>query len=243
MRGAGRSGEGKAHSPRRSVVWGMRVLDLFSGTKSWSQPWQQRGHDVRTLDNDSRFKPTYTADILGWDVEELGTWKPDVILASPPCESFSVLNIGKNWGTIGQGSPALSDAAVMGMALVDTTLDVIAALQPRYFIIENPRAKLRRLWLLKHLERRTIWYCHYGDTRAKPTDLWGGFPEEFRPRPECHNTQPQHPQDCCCRDHTSAPRGSKNPGSVKGWKRGSPERGEIPRLLSLHVCLAAERSF
>ena len=42
----------------------MRVLDLFAGLKGWSQAFSDRGHDVRTVENDKRFDDiTYYIDI------------------------------------------------------------------------------------------------------------------------------------------------------------------------------------
>jgi hypothetical protein len=65
--------------------------------------------------------------------------------------------------------------------------------------MENPRGMLRKLEVVKDLPRYTVTYCQYGDTRMKPTDLWGVVPK-WSPRPTCKNG------DTC---HVSAPRGSR----------------------------------
>ena len=67
---------------------------------------------------------------------------------------------------------------------------------------------LRKMPFMQGLPRVTIWYCQYGDDRAKPTDIWSNHiydpmfnPNGWKPRPECWNGR----EDC----HESAPRGSK----------------------------------
>lgn len=219
----------------------IRVLDLFAGSKGWSDPWLSRGHTVMTLDNDPIYEADITESILEWDAASLKSFKPDVILASPPCEAFSMMNVSKNWGSPykGEGPIAKSELAVMGLWLVERTREVIEELDPQFFVIENPRAKLRKLELLDDLPRVTVWYCHYGDVRAKPTDLWGKFPPSWRPQPQCHNAQATHSEECCCRDHVAAPRGSKNRGSTSGRRRG--HRASVPRRLGISLCRACER--
>jgi len=200
----------------------MKVLDLFSGLRGWSDPWKARGHDVITLDIDPKFDPDLRLDIVefantpgswldsirGPDVR----WRPDVILASPPCESFSVMTIGRNWTKVddrdyrlGERSTPKTDKAVKALQWVWSTLHVIEVLQPKFWVIENPRAKLRKLRpndyiLEKGGKRHTVTYCQYGEPFMKPTDLWGGFPPSWEPRPMCRPKAP-------C--HVSAARGSK----------------------------------
>ena len=150
----------------------------------------------------------------------------DVILASPPCEGFSVASIGRHWNH--DNTPKTHKAAY-SMEIVRKTLEVIKLYQPRFFVIENPRGKLRKLDFMNQewLERRTVTYCQYGDRRMKPTDLWGGFPPSLELKPVCKNGMP-------C--HVAAPRQSST-GS-----QGMPAdvSAKIPRELSLAVCLAAE---
>lgn len=176
----------------------MKVLDLFAGLKGWSQPWADRGHQTFSIDYDTRFDVDAHLDIM--DVEKVIDalpWAPDVILASPPCEAFSVMTIGRNWTTDHQPK---TDKARTAMDLVYATRELIDILQPRFFIIENPRAKLRKLPILADFERRTVTYCQVGEPYMKPTDLWGGFPPSLVLPPVC---KPKAP----C--HASAPRGSK----------------------------------
>jgi hypothetical protein len=186
----------------------VKVLDLFAGLKGWSAPFEERGHDVFSVDMDERFDVSLHADILTLTPADL-PWRPDIILASPPCEAFSVLTIGRNWAP---GRVPKTDKARVSIALVEATRRIIVETQPAYFVIENPRAMLRKIPALNELDRRTVTYCQYGEPYMKPTDLWGGFPPSFVARPMCK------PRDAC---HRSAPRGSRT--GIQGDSALSPE--------------------
>jgi hypothetical protein len=190
-----------------------------------------RGHQVITLDNDRRFEPDVCEDILAWN--ERSVPKPDVVLASPPCEGFTVMNIGRNWTgpTDVPADQPKTETARMGLRLVERTLEVIAELTPAFWVVENPRAKLRKLPIVKPYEMRTVTYCQYGLTTMKPTDLWGGFPPSLELKPPCRNGDP-------C--HVRAPRGSRSAGSIQGLADRA-KRARIPYQLALAFCLAAER--
>ena len=88
----------------------------------------------------------------------------------------------------------------------------------KIFFIENPRARAR--WFLPVGCRKTAWYCQYGDSRAKPTDIWTNL-EGWNPK-TCHNYRKGQPKHC---HHESAPRGSKT--GTQGLK-GNMERSVIP---------------
>lgn len=209
----------------------MKVLDLFCGLKGWSKPWVEAGHDVVTLDFDAQFEPTVVADILkvsaGTLLNEMGGF-PDVILASPPCETFSVASIGHHWTGGARAYVPKTPEAETGKRIVERTVEIITHLNPRKVVIENPRGVLRKLDLIPWT-RNTVWYCHYGDTRAKPTDLWTyGFAMQDN---LCHNNR-GHADDCCCSDHEKAPRGARTgtqgPGSYA-------VKSEIPEGLAKDI--------
>lgn len=203
----------------------MRVLDLYSGWNGWGDPWRERGHDVIGIDNDPSLPATIHADLLLFDLRAL-PWRPDVILASPPCEGFSVMNIGRNW--YHDGTPKTPTAA-HAVALVERTLAIIRALEPVFWVMENPRAKLRVLPVVGGLARRTVTYCAYGETRMKPTDLWSDrWPPSLTLAPPCRNGDP-------C--HTRAPRGSQT--GTQG-PMSYHAKGVIPRALSVAVAEACE---
>jgi len=205
----------------------MRVADLFCGLKGWSRPFQDRGHEVWTTDIEPSFEADLTADILTLSPGDF-PWRPDVLLASPPCETFSTMAMGRNWTHAGEPK---TERAELALKLIQHTRWLIRKVHPTYFVIENPRARLRTLDLLPY-PRRTVWYCRLGEPVAKPTDLWGGFPPSLRLPDGCKNGNP---------DHIAAPRGSRT--GTQGIGRGKADaatRAKIPYGLGLTVCLAAE---
>jgi hypothetical protein len=199
----------------------MHVVDLFSGLGGWSQAFV-KDHEVTTIDWD----PFFNADIIK-DVRKLRgpeVQSPvDLVLASPPCNGFSVQRVNRNWF----GPEPRSVAARDGVAYVRKTLELIDYWEPKYFIIENPVGMLRKLGLLDHLEWRVTTQCRYGKGSMKPTDLWGRFPPRLTLRTPCANG------DWC---HPRAPRGSQL--GTTGLPRD--ERAKIPELLSRAVLRSLE---
>lgn len=206
----------------------MRVLDLFSGLGGWSAPARERGHDVVRVELERHLEAEVHADVRTLTAADLGgRGSFDLILASPPCEGFSVMNIGKNWHH--DGTPK-SDRAVLALDLVGHALRLIDELDPTFWVMENPRDKLRVLPIVAGLDRRTVTYCHYGENRMKPTDLWSSrWPASLVLEPPCKNGDP-------C--HVRAPRGSKTGTQGFGdyW-----QKSVVPYQLAAAVLDAAER--
>ena len=209
-------------------MYPLRVLDLFAGLGGWSAAFKVRGHQVTTVDLNPAFGCTITADILTLQYRTL--WKPgdfDIVLASPPCEGFSVASIGRHWTPPPTNLPK-TDTAKLAVQLVGAALDIIKYLEPTWWMMENPRGKLRSLNLMTNYPRQTVTYCKLGETRMKPTDLWGRFPRSLVLPTPCKNGDPCHDR---------APRGAKT--GTQGIK-GSANRAVVPYQLSLLVCMACE---
>lgn len=67
-----------------------RLLDLFCGRGGWSAPflragWECVGFDVR----DFGYRGRLVCRPLPLALPELCSWRPDLVLASPPCEEFA----------------------------------------------------------------------------------------------------------------------------------------------------------
>lgn len=211
----------------------MIILDLFAGQgdRERRAKIEARGHRYVTLDIDARFGCTITGDIMekGWPF--LASYgRSDFIWASPPCEAFSVASIGTHWTGGHRAYTPATPHAKHSIELVERTLSIIRQAAPRLgWIIENPRGVLRKLAVLKNFPRSTVTYCQYGDTRMKPTDLWGSVPG-WVPRPMCRNGDPCHER---------APRGAKT--GTQGIK-GAAARAVVPWQLwdEMLTCLEGQ---
>ena len=200
----------------------MKVLDLFSGLGGWSQAFKDRGHSVVTVDFEAKFNPTLCGDIQNLKREDFDKYgKFDIILASPPCNCFSMMSVYRHWK---DHKP--NPETVVAIALVKKTLTLIRSLNPRWWILENPMGMLRTVI---GKPEATITLCQYGERRMKPTDLWGKFPSTFIPK-KCRN-------GALCHERT--PRGSHK--GTQGLKTPE-ERAKMPYNLSLELCLACERN-
>lgn len=227
----------------------MRVIDLYSGVGGWSEAFLQRGHEVLRIDNDVRF--TDVPNTFIQDVTEYGPIDPnywDVVLASPPCQGFSVASLGKMWD---KGPPLRPKhpTALAGVILLRKTLRLIADLNPTYWWLENPRGMMRRMPELEEnpaISHVQVSYCQYGESRQKMTDLWGVWPTTWTCRPWCRAEPRLHgyssdglmvvgPDGQVC--HEAASRGSRT--GTQGIKDVAL-RSAIPFELSEEVCLACE---
>ena len=217
----------------------MNVLELFAGSRSIGKVCDDLGHNVFSSDINSFDNIDYVIDINKFDVSVV-PFVPDFIWASPPCTYFSVASIGKHWN---KNNTPKSDNALKGVEYVKSTLKIINyfnSLNPDLnWCMENPRGKLRKLDVVKGLPRTTVWYCSYGDKRAKPTDVWGNniFNPMFnvngwKPRDECFNGN----KDC---HHEAAPRGSRT--GTQGLK-GNYERSKIPQQLCEDIVKSNDRT-
>lgn len=206
----------------------MKVLELFAGSRSIGKVFENRWHDVFSVEWDKNFKDIdLYADIGSIDAKDIlkEFGRPDVIWASPDCTTYSIAGIShhrklnKQTGNL----DPVSEYAMFCDSVNKNVLKLIRELSPEIYFIENPRGGLRKMDFMKGIPRYTVTYCQYGDTRMKPTDIWTNHPDpQFKPM--CKNGDP-------C--HESAPRGSKT--GTQGLK-GSKERSVIPRLLCEHIC-------
>ena len=206
----------------------MKVLELFAGSRSFSKVAENLGHNIYTTDIESFDKINQVCNIFDFDInkmlKEFG--HPDIIWASPPCTTFSVASIGHHWKGGNKAYIPKTKDAELGIKIVFEAKYIIKLLNPKYFYIENPRGLLRKLPVMtkENFIRNTVWYCQYGDKRAKPTDIWTND-YNWSPKPVCKNGNP----DC---HHERAPRGSRT--GTQGLKNDY-ERSKVPSELCREI--------
>lgn len=186
------------------------TLDLWCGTKSATKAFEEYGSEVISVDIDPSWEPTYCVDIL--DCEPLIARHAPYGFGwgSPNCKFHSIAN-SQNWSKHWDKDKNPISKEVLEM---EKRVRFTLYLLNKYcenFVLENPRGMLRtRPFMLRYF-RQTVTYCQYGDTRMKPTDLWGRFPLGWEAK-SCR-------QGASC--HVAAPRGSATKGSSNwmSWKQ------------------------
>ena len=211
----------------------MKVLELFAGTRSIGKAFEEKGHEVFSVEWDKSFENIdLYKDIYELQAKEIldKFGKPDVIWASPDCSSYSIAAISHHRKREENGNLApVSEYAKFCDRVNQHTLNLIMTLSPKYWFIENPRGGMRKMDFMHGLPRYTVTYCQYGDTRMKPTDIWTNHPDpNFKPM--CKNGDPCHER---------APRGSRT--GTQGLK-SSKERSVIPVELCRHIVKICEEA-
>ena len=212
----------------------VKVLELFAGTRSIGKAFEKNGHEVFSIDWDEQHpQMDWYTDITTVTAEDIRKrfGEVDVIWASPDCTTYSVAGISHHRRKEQDTLRPISDKAVRADRVVQNVLALITELKPKYWFIENPRGGLRKMAFMQGLERHTVTYCQYGDSRMKPTDIWTNHKNPQFKEP-CKNGMP-------C--HVSAPRGSQT--GTQGIK-GSVDRSRIPMELCeaiVEMCEEEER--
>lgn len=213
----------------------MKTIELFAGTASFSKVAKKLGHQIFTTDYEEIDGQDLVADVRKLKRADF-PYRPDFLWSSPPCEGFSVASIGANWTGGRRGYIPKSETALRSIDLAKNAIRLTKALEPKFWFIENPRGLLRKMpFMVSFLKRaggvrHTVWYCTYGDSRAKPTDIWTNA-LWWKPRPVCWNGN----TDC---HHEPAPRGAKTgTQGVKGYKN----RSRIPPALFKEIFSQYER--
>ena len=208
----------------------MKLLELFAGSRSIGKEAEKQGYDVFSVDINDFDNIDLVIDILDL-TKKMIPFKPDVIWASPPCTYFSVASIGHHWH---EDHTPKTKEALLGMKILNKTLEIFTWFPDAIFFMENPRGKMRRK--VKGINRTSVTYCSYETKETevvtmKPTDIWSNNiydmfnPNGWKPRPMCFNGNTK------C-NHEEAPRGSKT--GVQG-QVGNYERSKIPNELCKEI--------
>ena len=208
----------------------MNVLELHAGSRSIGNVAEELGFNVFSVDWTNYEKINLVIDIEKLTPNDI-PFIPDVIWTSPDCTTYSIAAISHHRnGTepISEYAKKCDKVNYNQISLINYYLKLNPNLK---FYIENPRGMMRKMPFVNGIDRVTVWYCKYGDNRAKPTDiftnnLFSVFNQNgWIPKHECFNGN----KNC---HHESSPRGSKT--GTQG-RKDSYNRSKIPRELALEI--------
>ena len=204
-----------------------KVLELFAGSRSIGKACDELGYECFSVD----FKEFGSIDLVK-DIEFLVPedipFTPDIVWVSVPCTTYSLAAISHHRNR--DRSPK-TELAAKSDRLVKNVIKLLQHWGQSKYYIENPRATLRKMNFMAWTPLTTVWYCAYGDIRAKPTDIFSNnikslYNESgWQPRPQCYNG------NIHCH-HEKAPRGSST--GTQGL-RNAYERSKIPHELCLEI--------
>lgn len=164
----------------------MKVLELFSGTHSVGKVAESMGHTVTSVDLKGA---TININILDWDYTQLPKDSFDIIWASPPCHTFSIIRnswIGRTMKEHGQtiitDEILEQDIDERGLPLLHKTFDIIDYFNPKYFLIENPQTGKMKDYIPEGVPYYDVDYCMYSDWGyQKRTRIWTDI-QNFNPK-------------------------------------------------------------
>lgn len=176
----------------------MKLLELFKGTGSVGKIAKKMGMEVMSVDILAKYHADITEDILDWDYkkfhDETG-FTPDLIWASPPCNTFSTLAYRLKERDTKTATP-YSERAKQGTQILHRTLAIVDYFKKQnpklLYVIENPRAMMRFDSKIQKVPfRDTTLYCLYNDPdRRKPTDFFNNVDLNLKsPDTPCPNKE------------------------------------------------------
>jgi len=201
----------------------MKILELFAGSRSIGNVANLLGYRVFSVDWNKYDKIDLSIDIGDLKMSDI-PFIPDMVWASPDCTTYSIAAISTHRNGTKPKSDYAKKCDSVNQHFIDLINQWLVINSKMIFFIENPRGMLRKMPFMKQFKRHTIWYCQYGDDRAKPTDIWTNS-ITWIPKPVCKNGN----KDC---HHQPAPRGSKT--GTQG-RKGSFDRSKIPYNLCLDI--------
>lgn len=151
----------------------MRVLELFSGTGSVGKVCQEKGYEVISLDLKNA---DINCNILEWNYKDQFPERYfDIIWASPPCNSFSILQNSRK-----TKEEIYKNIEENGLPILEKTLEIIQYFKPKYYFIENPDTGRMKQYL--DLPFYVLDYCKYENWGyRKRTRIWTNK-EDFVPK-------------------------------------------------------------
>ena len=123
-----------------------RLLELFAGTGSVGTVAKEHNIEVTSLDLNKKAKPDICVNILKWNYKDYPPGHFDMIWASPPCNTFSILQytwIGRERKINGEKvtftHEILNEQEKQGVRILNKVKEIIEYFQPQNYFIENPQ--------------------------------------------------------------------------------------------------------
>ena len=161
----------------------MRVLELFSGTRSVGKVCEAVGWE--SISVDMILPATHEVDIMDFNYKQYPKDYFDIVWASPPCVEYSKLQDG--WlNRMRKGKLYTREQQEIEMSeadkLVLKSLEIIKYFNPSYWFIENPNGRLKDRKIMGDIPYYTVDYCMYSDWGyRKRTCIWTNK-KDFIPR-------------------------------------------------------------
>lgn len=207
-------------SNRTGVI---NILELFAGSRSIGTTAEDMDMNVFSVDW-QQFDGINLAIDIGTMTKQDVPFVPDAVWASPDCTTYTIAAISTHRNGTEPKSEYAKKCDSVNQHFIGLIKQWLEINPDMVFFIENPRGMMRKMPFMQEFKRHTVWYCQYGDDRAKPTDIWTNS-KEWKPRHICHNGN----KNC---HHQPAPRGSKT--GTQG-RKGSYERSRIPKELCVEI--------
>ncbi len=154
----------------------MRVLELFSGTRSIGKCCDAIGWESVSVD--LILPADHQVDIMEFDYKQYPKDYFDVVWASPPCTNYSRLmscwyGRKRKDGTIYTKERHMKDQDEADK-LVLKSLEIIKYFNPHYWFLENPQTgNLKNREIMKGIPFYDVDYCRYSDWGyRKRTRIW-----------------------------------------------------------------------
>jgi site-specific DNA-cytosine methylase len=215
----------------------INVLELFAGSRSIGKVCQDQGWNVFSVDWKKYENINLAIDIEYLTIQHI-PFIPDYIHLSPDCTTYSIAALSTHRNGIEPKSDYAKKCDRVNKIAIDLVHHYLKINSKLIYTIENPRGMLRKMPFMKGLPRKTVWYCRYGDKRAKPTDIWSNNIKTlfnldgWDPKPVCFNNN----KNC---HHDKCPRGTTNSGT-QGLSN-SYNKSTIPKNLCLEIIESIKR--
>ena len=143
----------------------MKLLELFSGTKSVSKGVGHLYDEIISVDILNKNNPTFVCDILSWDYKQYPVGYFDTIWASPPCTEYSAILYGR---------PERPRNLELANSIVKRTIEIIEYFKPNKWFIENPQTGLLKDQdFMLGIPFYDVDYCMYSNFGyRKRTRIW-----------------------------------------------------------------------